>query len=476
MGIVEVPLFGLGLQGRSANVTANKLINAFYDFQPEKDRTRVAIYGTPGLTLFVDNGDTPWRGLHSFPANSKLYGVHRGTFYDIDNAGIITARGTIGTTTGRVDMTDDGTYIVVVDGSEIYTYNTSTPATPIAAVASASRPISPNTCIFQGGRILTDENGTGQFKGSSAYGPGTWSALDFATAESNPDNLIRVVNYTGTVVLFGAYTTEFWQNVGGSGFPYARVMGADLEYGLAARWSVGKLMGSYAFLAQNREGQVSVQMLAGAQAERLSNSELEYLINNYGSVADATGFGFMLGGHPMYQLNFPNEGKSWMYDGSTKYWSELRYGANSRHRSELGVDFLNHTVVADYSNGKLYKIDPNAYTDNGDVIHTILRGRHISSKKRNVRISSIELGIEAGVGLVTGQGSAPVAALRLSKDGGHSFGVERYSTLGKAGEYNARCVWRRCGIGRDIVPEITITDPVKRVITDATLIIDEGVS
>lgn len=476
MGMVEVPLFGLGLQGRSANVTANTLINAYYEFQPEKDRTRVAIYGTPGLTLFVDQGDTPWRGLHSFPSNSKLYGIHRGTFYEIDNAGTVTSRGTLNTTSGRVDITDDGTYIVVVDGSEIYTYSTATPATPIAAVADADRPTSPNTCIFQGGRILTDEDGTGQFKGSSAYAPGTWSAIDFATAESNPDPLVRVINYAGTVALMGSYTTELWQNVGGSGFPYARIMGSDLEYGLAARWSVGKLMGSYAFLAQNREGQVAVLMLAGYQTARISNSELEYIINNYSSVSDATGFGYMLGGHPMYQLNFPTAGKSWLYDGSTKYWSELRYGANARHRAELAEEFINHTVVADYSNGKLYKIDPNAYTDNGDAIHTILRGRHIASKKKNVRISSLELGIEAGVGLATGQGADPVAGLRLSKDGGHSYGVQRFATLGKQGEYNARCIWRRCGIGRDIVPEVTITDPVKRVITDATLIIDEGLS
>ena len=60
--IEEIPLFGIGFQGRSPNVTANRLVNAYYEFSKEKDRTRVAVYGTPGLTLFGDRGETPWRG------------------------------------------------------------------------------------------------------------------------------------------------------------------------------------------------------------------------------------------------------------------------------------------------------------------------------------------------------------------------------------------------------------------------------
>ena len=472
---VEQPLFGIGLQGKSPNVTANTLINAYYEFQQEKDRTRVAIYGTPGLSSFIDKGDTPWRGLHEFPGNTLIYGVHRGTFYSINNSGTLTSLGTIGTTTGRVDICDDGTLITVVDGAEIYTYDTSAPATPIAAVADADRPTSPNTCMFQAGRILTDEDGTGKFIGSALYDNTAWDPLDFATAESNPDNVIRVINYRGTVVLFGAYTTEFWQNIGGSGFPYSRILGADVEYGLAARWSVAKFAGTYAFLSQNREGQVAVSVLNGYnQPTRISNSELEYLINSYSSVSDASGFGYMLGGHPMYQLNFPTEGKSWLYDASTQYWSELQYDNGERHRAEFGINFINQMIVADYSNGKLYKLDANTYTDNGVNINMILRGKHIFNMKKKVRFTRLELGFEPAT--TTDQTANPVAGLRLSKDGGHSWGTQTFSKLGKVGEYLKRCIWRNLGSGRDIVPEITIAEPIKKVITEATLILEDGLS
>jgi len=468
--IIEAPLFGLGLQGKSPNITANTLINAYYEFhQQDKDRTAVSIHGTPGLTEFIDNGATPWRGLHVFPGTELIYGVHRDTFYSVNNAGIITSIGTLTTSNGRVDICDDGTYIVIVDGSEIYTYNTSTDT--FATGSDADRPISPNTCIFQGARILTDENGTGQFKGGGNYDPTAWSATDYATAESNPDNLKRIVNYRGTVVLFGDYTTEFWQNTGGSGFPYSRILGADVEYGLAARWSVGRFAGTYAFLAKNREGQVFVAALNGYNPpQKISNPELDHLINNYSTVLDASGFGYMLGGHPMYQLNFPTANKSWLYDGSTQYWSELRYGANNRHRAEMAVDFVNQTIVADHENGKLYKLQEGVYTDNGVEIHTICRGRHIFKDKKKVRFSRLELGLEAGVG----DDDDPVAGLRVSKDGGHSYGTQSFAPMGNTGEYTRRCIFRKLGSGRDIVPEVTITDNVKRVLTDATLFIDEG--
>ena len=83
--MIEAPLFGLGLHGKSPDVTANTLVNAYFEFSPQKDRTTVAIYGTPGLTEFVDNGASPWRGLHVF--SDLIYGVHDNTFYSVNAAG-----------------------------------------------------------------------------------------------------------------------------------------------------------------------------------------------------------------------------------------------------------------------------------------------------------------------------------------------------------------------------------------------------
>jgi hypothetical protein len=46
--------------------------------------------------------------------------------YEINNAGTATARGTLSTTTGRVDMATDGDVILIVDGTKGYTYTIAT--------------------------------------------------------------------------------------------------------------------------------------------------------------------------------------------------------------------------------------------------------------------------------------------------------------------------------------------------------------
>ena len=176
----------------------------------------------------------------------------------------------------------------------------------------------------------------------------------------------------------------------------------------------------------------------------------------------------------MYQINFPSSGKSWLYDGSTKYWTELRYGNDGRHRGEIAVDYINKTIVTDYENGKMYSLTATAFTDDGMTSPMVLTGRHISKGKRKFRISSLEIGIEPAT--TTDQSADPVAGLRISKDGGHSFSTQTFSKMGKIGEYLTRCIWRRLGLARDVVPEITISEPMKRVITDATLNIEDGSS
>src|SRR4051812_47829 len=120
-------LFGVGLQGKSLNVSAQRRINLYLEFRPEEDGIRIVAHGTPGLTLFVDFGDTPARGIHVL--GSLLYVVHRGTFWEVNNAGVMTNRGTLLTTTGRVYFADNGTKIMVVDGTAGYTFDTSVPAT-----------------------------------------------------------------------------------------------------------------------------------------------------------------------------------------------------------------------------------------------------------------------------------------------------------------------------------------------------------
>ena len=526
-----IPLFGIGLQGKSPTVTAQYRLNLYFEYQQSEDRTQVAAFGTPGLELFFDLGETAIRGIHE--KGDFLYVVHRGIFWEVTNAAVKTNRGSLNTTSGRVDISDNGAQIMITDGTDGYIYDiartaffaieqistgttdgttasklvdsgaafdtdgtvigmtayntTDTTDAIITAIDSASTlsidsdifvsgetyeigpdgfPTTPSSNAYLDTYFIAGLDSSSKFQISDNSNGGAWNALDFANAESDPDNTVKVFANNSELILFGGVSTEFWSNTGGTDFPFSRV--AIAEWGLAAKWSIERFDNTLIYLAKNRMGGTVLVKLNGYIPQQVSTPEWEYIISTYADVSTATGFSYMLGGHPMYQINFAEA--SWLYDGTTGLMSEVRSAGKVRHRADTYAYYLGQTVVGDYSTGKVYKLKKDTYTDNGEMITRQLRGRHIFDDNwHRVTVDQVQLFMQTGVGLTSGQGSDPQAMLRISKDGGQTFGNQMWQSFGKIGEYLTRIIWRRLGTARDWIFELTITDPVKVVIVDTNI-------
>jgi hypothetical protein len=459
-----VPLFGLGQLGKSPVVTAQSHLNLYAEVTPTGDKSQVSFYGTPGLTLFASFGDTPTRG--AIPVGNLAYVVHRGTFYEVNPAGVATSRGSIGTVTGRVSMAYNGTQIGLVDGDSFWVYTIATHAFVEVTANVIGTPID---ITFQDGYGVLGF-ADGKFQITASYDFTTLDALDYATAESNPDGMIRTLADHGELVLAGEKTTEFWGNSGGQDFPYSNQRGSTLEFGLVAPWSLVKFNDSLVGLFKNSMGQCQVMVMAGHALRKISSQDLDWTINSYAAVDDATGFAYMLGGHPMFQLNFPSAGKSWLFDASTELWSPLESGLNGeRHRAEIMFEFAGQQLVTDYATGDIYAIDPDAYTDNGTPIAREIVGRHFFKDFNRVAVHKLQVDFETGVGVSNGQGADPQAMLQVSKDNGRTWGVEQWASMGSVGAYLTRVVWRRLGTAADWLFKIRITDPVRVVITSAAI-------
>ena len=65
--------------------------------------------------------------------------------------------------------------------------------------------------------------------------------------------------------------------------------------------------------------------------------------------------------------------------------------------------------------------------------------------------------------------SNPQAMLRWSNDGGSTWSKEYWVSIGSIGRYKNRAIWRRLGMARDRIFEVSMTDPVKAVIVSANL-------
>ena len=308
---------------------------------------------------------------------------------------------------------------------------------------------------------------SGRFYISSLYDGLTWDALDFTTANSIPDKLIRVFSDHGELIAFQDTATSFFGNTGAADFPFGRIQGADAEWGLASRDSVVKFDNSVAFLSKNRMGEVVIGKLAGRQFQKLSTPDMDKIINSYSVVTDAVAFSYLLGAHPMYQINFPSAGFSWSFDGTTSIWSKRKSSMIERQICERGTPYLAKIIMSDYNVGRLYKLNSATLTENGSAIEGEIIGEHWDTELGYISIDRIRLDFEVGTGVDTAP--ATQVMMQLSRDGGNTYGVEQWRSAGLLGEYRTLVEWRRQGTMRRLNAKFRITDPVRRVITGVYL-------
>lgn len=457
---MRFPLFGLGQFGKSPNVTAAERYNVYAEILKEEDKTKLAFYNTPGKDLFVDLGASPSRGMHTLATSSKTYSVNGDTLWEINNAGIATNRGTLSTNSGYVCMDNNGTQILIVDGTAGYIFNTTTFV--FTTIGAAAFPNGCTTCAFLGGRFVVNVPNSGQLQWSDINTGLTWPALNVATAEQSPDNLLAVFVDRGQLILLGDKTTEFWAITASNDQPFALIQGAVIEWGIAAIASIVKYNNSSVWLGRNRLGQVQVVELQGYNCVPITGQEFGFTVNEFGTVENAIAFAYMVNEHPMYQITFPTPAKSYFYDQSTQCWGNATSGvAQDRDIANYGTNFLNIPRVTSYVDGKIYTLNPTTYDDAGTVVIRKIVGRHVFDEMPT-SVGELWIDMRTGVATPSGAGSDPQLMLRVSRDGGNSYSNQLFTSAGLQGQYQRRATWRRLGQARsDWIFEISYADPTQ---------------
>lgn len=464
---MRIPILSNSYKGISSDVTSETRINCYAEIGPD-GKTVQRIYGTPGCVEFADLGAQPVRGMHAF--GDFMYAVSSDQFYQINNAGTATAKGTLNTISGNVSIRDNGTQIIIVDGTDGWIY---TPASDTFAQISDGDFPTANTADFIGGYFVVDSNNTGRYYISSLYDGTAWDALDFKTAESSPDNLIRVKESHGQLFLFGDETIEVHVQTENADFPFTRLAGANIKWGLAARWSVADFNGTLAFLAKRSDGALQVVVMNGYMPQRISSNGIEKIIKDFSRVSDAVAFSYAVAGHYFYNISFPSEGRSFEFDASTGLWHERMTG-DDRYLGEKHVFYLNRQFVGGHASGKIYRVDEATYTDADEQITRQFVMPYAHADGQAMFYDRLWIEFEEGVGLTSGQGIDPMVWMDWSDDGGKVYGNPIVSRIGALGEYNNRAVFDQLGYGYQRDYRITMSDPVKFVVVGAILEADVG--
>lgn len=470
--MAQIPFVGAAYESKSKDQSTQQCINWYLEQGP--DGTPVALMPTPGLTSFSTPGGTSDSTRALFEHKGVLYGVVADTLYSFDSAGSSTSRGTLNTSTGRVRVASIDDELLFVDGTNGYSYIPSSAVFTI--ITDADFPDATETITSQDGYFITSEPSTGKFRISNLNDGLVWDTLDFATAEGVPDDLQACFSDNRQLWLFGDRTTEVWYNAGTT-FPFARIDGVFIDMGTPAKHSIGKIDNTLFWLAQDRNGSLSVVKANGFTPQLISTPAISYQISTYSTISDAFAITYGDEGHLFYALTFPTEGVTWVYDALTGAWHERSSYADDSHtrwRANCYAHCYGKHFVGDFTNGYIYELDSDKYTEDGTTITRTRTTQHIEVDKRIFSVYNLTIDFERGVGLQTGQGSDPQYMLSVSKDGGNTYGNELWRSPGKVGVYDERAIWTRLGRARTMTFKLKVTDPVKAVVLDAQANIEVG--
>lgn len=447
----------------SLPLSAQQVVNAYAEHQPADAKSQIAVLGVPGLTLFGPAGTGPIRGMHML--GSVLYVVSGKELYSVGNTGVSTWLGSGIFGTGVVSMSDNGTQLAIVNGSNGYIYS----ATGGFQIISNANFFPANTVTFFDNYFVYDRAGTNQFFISALLDGTSYNGLDFASAEVQPQNVLSIVNQQENLLIFTTGHIETWYDSGAVAFPFQRYDGATIERGATGFYTTLKEDNSVFFLGDD----LIFYRLNGIVPVRISTHALEYEWKTYTTVSDAFAFSYTWGGHKFIVLTFPSAARTFVFDIATNLWHEREsWDQNNntlgRWRGNCHISAYNRELIGDAINGNIGYLDATSATEYGNTIRMLLVSPPIHSDRKRVYHSRFELDLESGVGLTSGQGSDPQAMLDWSNDGGRNYTSQQiWHSMGKQGATLTRLRWLRLGQARTRVYRLSITDPVKRVVIAA---------
>lgn len=333
------------------------------------------------------------------------------------------------------------------------------------------------------GYFILVEGGTNRFRVSELQSFNL-DALSFSSSEGSPDIALALEVINRYLYIFNEKTIEVYANTGNPDFPFERIQGGFIEFGLLAKHSVAIVGTTLVWLGRTVDGDGTIFAMEGTQPRRISTHAIEQAIRGYADPSSAVAWTYQSAGHGFYVLNFDEA--TWVYDFATQMWHERAYlndGELERHRAQVCayIPSTRQHLVGDYESNKVYVLSESAYSDNGDEILRLRSCPHISSDGNRLSYSRFQLDMETGIGLDGDvQGSSPTVMLDWSDNGGHTWSSEQFALAdvggGEIGDFKKRVVWRRLGSSRDRIFRVKMTDPVKAKWINAMIDVEGSVS
>jgi hypothetical protein len=487
---MRVPFAGFvgpAYESSSWKASTQRALNLYPEGDPEKG---LVYYPTPGLVGIGTLSASPTLALETTPNGLVSVSAVDVRFAAGISGGAFTSSVLVGSTgSAYAIIAQAGDRVMFVNGNQGFWFDRTAAVPVLNTITAPAFPANPQSCAALDGYFIVHGRDDDKFYWSSPFDPSIWNALDFASAENLNDNLQRAIVVERELYLIGSQSTEIWATTG-SADVFDRIQGTFIPYGTVAPLSASVIGQALYWLAQDGNGGAVVMQARGLQSGRVSTHAIEQEISGYVTLTDAFSLTYQQNGHLFYAITFPSAGKTWVYDIATKFWHERSSRVldpsqpdqtppfsyvESEWRVRCHAYFQGVNVAGDSRSGLLSSLSTSVYSENGVDIVCQRRSPHVIENNLYRTCSEIEFLFQPGVGLNSGgiQNTDPQAMLRVSKDGGRTWGATRQAALGVLGSYRDRVGFSRNGRARDFVFELTTSAQVFRPILAAYLELNE---
>jgi hypothetical protein len=473
MSLVELPITNGFYESDSLPLSHQQCINWYPNIVQTQGLSQESLFGTPGTVQRTTTGTVAEINRESHEKNGIPYFVNGTTLYSLDRTinpdlsetFTTTALGTVAGS-GRVSMTDNGTQLMIlVPGGNGYIFDENA-GTPFQQITDADFTANgnPQVVVFVDGYFAATTDSKKWI--ISALNDGlSWNALDFATAESDPDVTVAPVVANNQAFITGSQTTEGFQNrPAGAGFPFIR-SNIFLDKGCFAPFSLVKTSGTFMMIGGGEDETPAVWMFNGNGYTKISTTAIDNVLASATDEEIDNAFALSYAQKGAYFVVFTVGSRSFGYDTITARWHERSSHVNGNDiawRVNSIVTAYGRVWVGDSIDGRIGELSSECFTEYGEEIRRVVSTQPFANLGRSVKVPRIELTMESGVG--NSDRPDPKVSMEISDDS-KKFKDQRIRSIGKIGEFDTRQIWLRNGRApRFRVLRFRMSDPVKPVI------------
>jgi hypothetical protein len=330
----------------------------------------------------------------------------------------------------------------------------------------------PNSVTVINNQAIYDGNES-RFCVSDVGFPLTINGLNYGSAESKADEMVRPFAFNEVVRMFGTETIEGWWNSGEGDPPFTRLEGGILNIGLKAIESVAANDRNIYFLGTDSQ----VYVIAGGDMSPISPQPITREIDQFTLASDAIGWCMNYQGQEFYVLTFITDNKTFIYPEGGE-WFQLSSGVTGGKYRGQGYAFCyGRHLIADVDSN-IYYLSDTAYSENGAVIQRTrdsapIHGGLFGQPGKTIEMNSLTLIMETGVGTVSD--TAPMVMLSFSDDGGKTWSPQMFGDIGSMGQFQKEIRWDGLGSFESRIIRVQTSDDVYYSIHSAVVELEVGI-